>query len=239
MKKLVLALLGLVTGGMLLTSCLKTEDNTPDIPVAGLMAFNLATDREGITINLSGNNINNQPLAFGNYTGGYVNIYPGTRPTVAIDAYSGAAITSTTNYTYDSSRYYSLFIIGADSNYSNIIVEDGLDSLDLMAGKAWVRFIHAIPDSGQSVISLSTTGSGENITENGSFGTVSEFAAVNAGDLTVSISNGATINVSRTFSVAENKVYTILLMGDTEATDPGRAVQIKYIVNGTVTDNNN
>ncbi|MBC6489482.1 hypothetical protein BC349_00765 [Flavihumibacter stibioxidans] len=230
--------MGLVTGGMLLTSCLKTEDNTPDIPVAGLMAFNLATDKEGITINLSGNNINNQPLAFGNYTGGYVNIYPGTRPTMAIDAYSGAAITSTTNYTYDSSRYYSLFTIGADSNYSNIIVEDGLDSLDLMAGKAWVRFIHAIPDSGQAVILLSAAGSG-NITENSSFGTVSEFAAVNAGEITVSISNDANINVSRTFAAAENKVYTVLLMGDPNATDPGRAVQIKYIVNGTVTDNNN
>ncbi|MFD2524970.1 DUF4397 domain-containing protein [Flavihumibacter stibioxidans] len=238
MKKIGFALLGLVTGGMLLTSCLKTEDNTPDIPVAGLMAFNLATDKEGITINLSGNNINNQPLAFGNYTGGYVNIYPGTRPTMAIDAYSGAAITSTTNYTYDSSRYYSLFTIGADSNYSNIIVEDGLDSLDLMAGKAWVRFIHAIPDSGQAVILLSAAGSG-NITENSSFGTVSEFAAVNAGEITVSISNDANINVSRTFAAAENKVYTVLLMGDPNATDPGRAVQIKYIVNGTVTDNNN
>lgn len=238
MKKIGFALLGLITGGMLLTSCLKTEDNTPDIPVAGLMAFNLATDKEGITINLSGNNINNQPLAFGNYTGGYVNIYPGTRPTLAIDAYSGTAITSTTNYTYDSSRYYSLFTIGADSNYSNIIVEDGLDSLDLMAGKAWVRFIHAIPDSGQAVISLSTTGSG-NITENSSFGTVSDFAAVNAGEITVSISNDATINVSRTFAAAENKVYTVLLIGDPNATDPGRAVQIKYIVNGTITDNNN
>lgn len=238
MKKIAWAVLLLVASGMLLTSCLKTEDNIPDIPTSGLMAFNLATDKEAISINLSGNNITSQPLAFGNYTGGYINIYPGTRPTVAMDAYSGAAITATTNFTYDSSRYYSLFTVGADSNYSNIIVEDGLDSLDLVAGKAWVRYIYAIPDSGQAVISWSAAGI-ETLTENSSFGTVSEFAAVNAGDLNVSISNGTTINVNRSFALAESKVYTVLLLGDPKATDSGLAVQIKYIVNGTVTDNNN
>ncbi len=220
--------------GLGLTSCMKNNDDQPEIPNAGLMAFNLSPDQDGIFVRLSGNTLGNQPLAYTNYTGTYLPIFTGNRDVRALNATTGQEITNTAGFTFDADKYYTLFVTGSDSVYTNLIVNDHLDTLLPAAGEALVRYVQAIPDSAAFNVSLSS-GSKEVPTE-ASFNTVSEFASMPSGDLTVTASNGSGSALTRTIAVEANKAYTILLIGDPNATDDTRKPQIKFIVNGTVTD---
>ena len=64
------------SGGILLlliifSACKKYDNKVTRIPSAGLMAFNLATDKDAVGISLSGNNLTNTPLSYTSFTGGY------------------------------------------------------------------------------------------------------------------------------------------------------------------------
>ena len=74
------------------------------------------------------------------------------------------------------------------------------------------------------------------VDKSASFGQVSEFTAVNPGDLSVSVNNESTVNASRTITVQEHKAYTILLIGLPNQANNDKSVQIRFIENGTVTD---
>src|SRR5690606_23568302 len=118
-------------------------DNTsnPDIPAAGLMAFNLAPDVPSAGIAIGGNNaVGNLP--YGSYTGGYLAVYTGDRTLESFNAASGARLASG-NFGFADSSYYSVFVVGTNNNYSNVVVKD--DITDLTAnGSAYVRYINAI-----------------------------------------------------------------------------------------------
>ena len=113
---------------------------------AGLMAFNLSPDKPAIGIALSGSNLTNAALGYTNYTGGYLNIYSGSRTIEAYDAGGGNTFTAS-DYNFEQNKYYSLFIVGKDSAYRNIVVNDQLDSLSANSGKAFIRYVNAVPDS--------------------------------------------------------------------------------------------
>lgn len=213
-------------------SCTKT-DNDNNIPAAGLMAFNLATDQPTTNITLSGNLLPGSPMDYLNYTGGYLRIFPGSRTIAAFDYFTGSMLTNSA-YNFVPNKYYSLFVIGKQKNYRNVVVNDNLDSLTATKGGAFIRYINAIPDSSKPVVSVTAEKSVVN--ENASFGKVSDFTQVTAGQVTVSIKNDNTINATRTIKLDELKAYTILLTGDPKATDSTKKVQIRYIENGTVTD---
>jgi hypothetical protein len=68
------------------------------------------------------------------------------------------------------------------------------------------------------------------------FSSVSDFVAADPGQVAVSVKNGSNIDASRTISLEQGKVYTVLLAGIPGATDTTKAVQIKYILNGSLTD---
>jgi len=224
-----------VAAAFVLTSCLKNQDDQPRMPSAGLMALNLSPDHDmGVVFRLSGNTLNNQPMTFGNFTGGYLPIYLGNRDVRTVDARTGAELASLAAQRFDSSKYYSLFFTGADEVYTNIVVNDHLDTLLPESGEALVRYIQAIPDSAAFTVKLAS-GSKE-LPTTASFNTVTDFASMPTGNLQISADNGAGVSLSRTISIEANKAYTILLIGDPRKTGDGREPQIKYIVNGTVED---
>lgn len=226
-------LLFFVAAGLVLTSCLKNKDDQPSIPNAGLMAFNLAPDQEGgIFVRLSGNTLGNQPLSFTNFTGGYLPIYIGSRDVRTVDARTGAELAATNGYAFDSSKYYTLFVTGADSVYTNLLVNDHLDTLLPASGEALVRYIQAIPDS--SAFSVKLSSGSKELPTTAAFKTVSDFASMPTGDLKITASNGSGITLERTITVEANKAYTVLIIGHPSATDDSRKPQIKFIVNGTV-----
>ena len=219
----------------LFASCLKTNDNNdPDTPVAWLMAFNLAPDKPSIGVALSGNNLTNTALNYINYTGGYLGIHPGTRSVEAYDAGTGASFTGS-DFTFNEKNYYSLFVVGAGSEYRNVIVNDPLDSLTASAGKAYIRYINAIPDPGEPLITISDN-NGSVINREAAFAFVSDFVEINAGTAAIAISNNNNIQASRTVALEERKVYTVLFAGIPGSEDTAKSVQIRYIENGTLSE---
>ena len=231
-QKMILAA-GAIFAVTIFASCLKTNDNNnANTPVAGLMAFNLSSDKSAIGIALSGNNLTNTALAYTNYTGGYLSIYPGTRSVVAYNAGSGISFTAS-DFTFNQGKYYSLFVVGADSTYRNVVVNDGLDSLSSTSGKAYIRYINAIPDSSQPFVTVSDNANSV-ISENAAFASVSGFVAINPGNANIAINNNNNIQATRSVTLEERKVYTILFTGIPAATDTTQRVQIKYVENGTL-----
>lgn len=214
-------------------SCTKTDNDNNNIPAAGLMAFNLATDQPATNIALSGNLLPGSPMNYLSFTGGYLRIFTGTRTITAFDYFTGRMLTNS-GYSFAPNKYYSLFVVGSQKNYSNLVVNDNLDSLAATKGGAFVRYINAIPDSSKPLVSVAAKTIV--INENAPFGKVSDFTPLAAGQVTVSVKNDNTINATRTINLDESKAYTILLTGDPNATDSTKKVQIRYVENGTVTD---
>lgn len=235
MKRNKIPLTAFVLIAFLLSACKKNLDTGTSQPAAGLMAVNLVADKDAVGVSLSNNNFTNSPLNYTNYTGGYNAVYIGNRDVVSYDFYSGTPLASKAQLFEDSS-YYTLFIVGANDKYSNIIVKDNLDSLPSGTGEAYVRYVNAIPDSSiQPLVTISANGT-DLFNSNVPFTTVSDFKAVTPGDVSIAVDNGdSTVNASRNITVEGGKIYTVLLFGIPGATDTAKAVQIKYILNGTIT----
>jgi len=229
----------LVAGSMVLmmllfSACKKSlDDNNSTVPVAGLMGFNLSTDKPSVGLAIAGSNLTNAPLAYSSFTGYYQNIYPGTREVAAYDFYHADTAFAKASANFEANKVYSVFTVGANGNYANVIVKDELDSLAATTGLAYVRYINAIPDSSKPAVTLTAAGTDVSNT-NAAYGSVSAFTGINPGDLTIKISNDSTISATRTISVEKGKVYTILLIGMPGSTDADKRVQVKFISNGTI-----
>ena len=83
-----------------------------------------------------------------------------------------------------------------------------------------------------------TAGGNTIVNENATYAGVSQFKAVSPGQISITAKNGANVDASRTIDVAQGKAYTILISGVPGATDDTK-VQIRFIQNGTLTENNN
>lgn len=218
---------------VIFSACKKSDVNN-NVPTSGLMAFNLIPDSiPPLAFVLNGNSITNSPLSFNNYTGAYLPVYSGPR-TLQVYGVNSDSLLATTNYAFEATKYYSAFAIGANGHYKNMIVADNFDSLPTSTGNAFVRYVNAIPDSSAQTVTISANET-NNVTKPTSFGEVSAFAPFAPGNITVNLSNDSTISANKTITLEKDKVYTILMTGITHTTDTAKAVQIKYIVNGTLT----
>lgn len=234
MKNFLKPLAGLSLMALVFASCKKNDSDFTPTPVAGLMAFNLAADKPAVAFTLSGNFLGSNILAYTNYTGAYLPIYTGTREVRAIDYSNNNTLAISTGNFADSS-YYSVFLTGANGNYRSVLVKDELQPLTAASGKAWVRYINAVPDSTVAPV-VTITANGDNVISTGAaYATVSNFVQVNAGTVNTAISNGTTVSANRAITLEENKVYTVLFVGLPSPTDASSAVQVKFIQNGTVT----
>jgi len=220
---------------VLFSACLKNKDEGPSIPVAGLMAFNLAPDQQSIVFSLSGNSLTPAPLAYTSFSGGYQNIYAGNRTVNAFDYPDNVPLASI-EQNFEQNKYYSVFLLGSSDKYKNVISVDNLDSLSASTGNAYVRYVNAIGDSTVNPTVTINAGASSIANDNANFGDVSEFKAVSPGEISIAAKNATGVDASRSITVESRKVYTILLVGTPGATDDLRKVQIRYILNGAVTE---
>lgn len=229
-KSGLVAMAGALSLTILFSACRKSND-TPNIQTAGLMAFNLAPDKNTIGFSLSGSNLTYSPLNYSSFTGYYLNIYPGPR---TVESYDMSGIVATTAGSFETGKYYSVFLVGANGIYKNVVTHDNIDTLTAPNGVAYIRYINAIPDSSKPVVTITSAG-GNVFSETAGFATISGFAAVAPGDVAVSVSNEGSINANRTITLESKKVYTVLLQGIPGSTETDKAVQVKFVANGQVT----
>ena len=218
---------------LVFSACKKSSDTGGNNTSAALMAFNLITDKPSIGFAISGNNLTSAPLLYTNYTGNYLPIFIGSREVESYDFTADSSI-ATASGNFEANKYYSVFAVGSNGNYSNIIVNDDLDTLTSASGNAFVRYINAIPDSSKPMVTVSSNGTSA-VSSNAPYATISDFTGVTPGDYTVGVNNETNISATRTITLEKDKVYTVLLTGTPQATDSARAVQIKFITNGTLT----
>ncbi len=226
---------GLLLASVLFVACKKDNDPiNPRTPQAGVMAFNLSPDQNAVVMSLGGTNLGNSSLAYNSFTGTYLPVNTGSREVRSFDFNSGTTL-ATSNASFADSGYYSAFLLGTTGNYRNVVVKDELQTLTATAGKAWVRYINAIPDS-VNVPMVTIASGGTNVfNETGAYGNVSSYAMVNAGEVSTSVINSDGISASRNITLEENKVYTVMLTGLPGSADSTRDAEVKFIQNGTVT----
>ncbi|MEO6914243.1 MAG: DUF4397 domain-containing protein, partial [Chitinophagaceae bacterium] len=147
--------------------------------------------------------------------------------------YSTGQTLATNVFGFDSSKYYSVFTLGTASAYQNVVTRDNFDSLSTTAGMAYVRYINAVNDPNPVAVSFMSNGT-EFIKTNAPFASVSGFMAAAPGDVNITITNDGSVNSNRKITVEQNKLYTILLTGIPGSTDSDKAVQIKFIQNGSL-----
>ncbi len=211
-----------------LISCSKNDDDNNVAPPSGaqLMLFNLAPDRPAIGFTLSGTELLSNALGYTSYSGRYLPIFPGTRELRSYDASTGSTLALITEPFADS-LYYSAFLVGKAGWYRNVLARDNYNLVSPVSGKAWVRYINAVTDTiTRPEVTIADS------TEGAVFASVSPFRQVNVGALNTRISSG-TFNATRSIAVTEHKIYTILFVGEPGSTDPNKAVQVKFIENGT------
>jgi len=230
LRKGIMVAAGVLSIAVLFSACKKDKNEITQSQLSSLMAFNLATDQPVVSVGLSGN-LFGAPLNYGTFTGTYLNVYPGSRQ---VSSYGGSnTFLDSVTYTFQPGKYYSVFVTGANNNYKNVVVQDNYDSLTASSGKAYVRYVNAIAGASSSNVTISNS-EGNVVNSVVLPGQVSQFVAVTPGSLNVNVSNES--SVSRAITVAQQKAYTILLMGQPNQTDSAKAVQIRFIENGTVTD---
>jgi len=227
-------LAGLLLLGVAFSACNKNNNNNEDVPTAGVMAFNLAPDVPLASVTLGGNTIGTGPIAFNAYTGGYLGVYANTWSVGSFNFNTGSQLDAV-NAAFQPDQYYSVFVVGSGTTYKNVVVHDNFDSLTATTGKAYVRYINAIPDASSPTVTIASGGSNV-VNDNAAFASVSEFTAINTGSITINVTNGGSISANRTINVEERGLYTILLSGVPGGTGD-QAVAIKFITNGTLDAN--
>jgi uncharacterized protein DUF4397 len=233
-KRSLFAGFAIVALAVSVTSCMKKGDSV-DTPSAAILTFNLAPDQHSVVVALSGSNVSGSPLGFGSYSGIYRNIYIGNRTVESFD-YPDSAPLASVDYNFEKDKYYSAFVVGAAGHYRNVVAVDNFDSLNATSGNAYIRYINAITDSVSSPAVSITAGSNPVSNANAAYASVSEFKAVAPGEVTIAVKSGSAIDVNRTITVEAKKVYTVLLVGMPGETDEAKKVQIRFVQNGTLTN---
>lgn len=217
--------------GVLFSSCLKKKDvEAPTI--SALMIANLAHDRQNVGFTIGDANVMSTVLSFLNYTTDYAAVYSGNTKVKAFFASNPGNVIAQADVNFAEEEFYSSFLIGAGGNYKHLIVNDRLNNLEIVSGKAYVRYVYAVPDSSSSTVSIAIDDIPA-LNESARFGKISSFVAVNAGNLSVQTTNFSNISTSLQALIEEKKVYTIILAGN-PASANADSVQTKVISNGSL-----
>lgn len=235
LRKNVGSMILLFSAVLFFSSCLKNDaTDVPQQEGAGLMAFNLAPAKNAVGFAVSGNVITYSPLGYTNYTGGYVNLFPGNRVVQSFD-YGSNNVIDSSSANFMQGKYYSVFLTGDSGTYKNVLVQDNYDSLAYASNTSFVRYINAINDT-TGAVTVKVTAAGNDVFNGlAPYRSVTAFKPVASGDVSITANNESGLNATRTITLEAGKAYTVLLVGKPGATDPTQQVQVKYIYNVNVT----
>jgi hypothetical protein len=140
----------LLATSTIFTSCLSTDDETPDYQPAGSVAFNnFSPGNDGLKFYSNGEAVHNGSLNYGQNFGfwrGEVGIH-------ALTVNSGSTVLDTLNLTISPDRFYSVFAVNTPGNTELIGFEEQF--IVPNTGKAAIRFFQLSPDAPTLKVSIS------------------------------------------------------------------------------------
>ncbi|NJN28864.1 MAG: DUF4397 domain-containing protein [Cyclobacteriaceae bacterium] len=193
-----------------LTSCLDDDDDITPEQVAFVSIYHLSPDAPDLDVELDDRLIFNQALEYTDYSN-YLRFYPGSRE-LAFSPFNANNILVDTTVNFQADKVYSVFVSGAGSNLSTLIVEDKIESP--AAGESMIRVIHLSPDAAATDFYLGDESTA--LISDLEFNESSEFEAIDAGEYDLNITPGgetdALVSVEKA-NFREGGIYTVLLRG--------------------------
>ncbi|WP_162276914.1 DUF4397 domain-containing protein [Mucilaginibacter pedocola] len=199
-----------------LSSCLKTNDNQPQAPIALLSVINAAPDAPSLDFYLDANKANVYSFGFGNGID-YVSAYTGKRTAKFTTAGTQTVYKSDT-LTLNQNRYYSLFLTNTTGNEQLLLLSDTIAKP--ADGKAGVRLINLSPDAPAVDLVIKD---GATVVANKAFKAYSGFVPVASNKYTLEIRQAGTATVLATLTnvnLSNGSLYTVWLQGLAAAGTP-------------------
>ncbi len=193
---------------LILSSCLKNgnKDNQPQLQSA-LNVVNASPGSLAFNFSLSKQRVQGAPLEYTMETGYFIT-FPGIRDFEIIPS-ANETISFKTTFDLKKETYHTLFVAGENSTLTSLFTEDDLS--DPPAGKAKIRFVNLVSDSGEQTLGLKNQA---DIFTKKPFKSVTEFTTIDPGtyDLQLKTSTGSVLT-EKNVAVAAGKIYTVWSKG--------------------------
>jgi len=217
-----------------LSSCSKSNNNTPTKPIAALAFVDACPDAAGLDFYISSQLVNLNPIAPGNFFT-YFNAYAGKIPTAFYQTGTTTLIAKDT-ITLLANHGYTLFLSNVQAHPDFILTKDSL--IRPSSGAISVRLVNASPDAGQ--VDLIVKGASSSIVSNASYKSVSGFVSATAtatDSLQVRQSGTSTILATVPASHFVNGyVYTVWIYGLANTTVATQKLKAGIMQNGYFTN---
>lgn len=198
-----LALSGVLSASLF--SCKKSQEITY---YSALQVIHASPGLYPVDVYFGSDRLNDNRAVYFQDTISYRSFSPQTA-TVTVKKFGSAISHINSSITFGNGIFYSMFVIGKPDSVTYLLTSDNLDAP--AAGKAKVRFVHAGPDAPAADMKMNAT----TFFTQRSYGSATEFSAVDPATYQVSLSKSGTANVLATKSVVieAGKIYTIWAKG--------------------------
>lgn len=224
-----LASVALLAGTMGLTGCLDNDDNIQNnYPPAGYISiYNGAPSNAGVIVYADQNQVNNFSLKYSEVLP-YSNFYPGDRLFKFSDPNSVTSLLEK-EFEIKVDSVYSLFMVEDDGELDAVLVDD--DWSEPTADEAQIRMVNLSSDAG--AVSLRIDEIETPMFSDLSFKSNSEFEslATKIYDLTVVSTTGETLATATNVELKGNRVYTLVLRGNKQATENAKKLDLQLLTN--------
>jgi Domain of unknown function (DUF4397) len=213
-----------------LPSCVKSNHNvTPTKPIAGLAFVDACPDASALDFYLSGQQVNLQPIALGNYFN-YFNAYAGNVPAVFYQSGTTTLVAKDT-ISISANHSYTLFLTNVEAHADFILTKDSVTAP--ASGTISVRLVNASPNAG--AVDLIVKGASTSIVQNALYKSVSGFmsATVTATD-SLQVRQSGTSTILATVPASHftpGSVYTVWLYGLANASVPAQKLNAGIMQN--------
>ena len=223
-----LSLSALLTGAVLMTSCMD-DIESPDLPPAAYVSiYQGASAAPAMAIYANQNQVNQQPLGYTQVLP-YSAYYTGNRD-FRFSAYNSATSLLEKTFQLKADSVYSIFVATEAEGIDAIIAEDVWE--EPTAEKAQLRFVHLSPDSEK--VYLEVSGDATPLIAESTFKSVSDFEELTPGNVTLKVKSTETDEVliqTGTLEMKGNRVYTLILRGLQAEASGDKKLDIQLVTN--------